>query len=100
MLWTTWDLGDQNLYRVEVSVRDGSGFQDRERQSFAIRNLEMAMNPGWSPEEVEYPWTVMLNGRRHYMRSARFPALTDRHTSLQRPPLPELDTHRRLTRTA
>jgi beta-mannosidase len=69
-LWTTWDLGDQNLYRAEVSVRDDSGFQDRERQSFAIRKLEMAMNPGWSPEEVEYPWTVMLNGRRHYMRSA------------------------------
>lgn len=69
-LWTTWDLGDQNLYRVDVAVRDSSSFQDRERQSFAIRKLEMAMNPGWSPEEVEYPWTVMLNGRRHYMRSA------------------------------
>ncbi|TWT75768.1 Exo-beta-D-glucosaminidase precursor [Planctomycetes bacterium CA13] len=69
-LWTTWDLGDQNLYRVEVSVHDDSGFQDQERQSFAIRKLEMAMNPGWSPEEVEYPWTVMLNGQRHYMRSA------------------------------
>ncbi|MFG0254948.1 MAG: sugar-binding domain-containing protein [Rhodopirellula sp. JB053] len=69
-LWTTWDLGDQNLYRAEITVREKATFQDRETQSFAIRDLKMEMNPGWTPEEVEYPWTVMLNGKRHYMRSA------------------------------
>ena len=68
--WTCWELGEQNLYQVDVVVRDGSGFQDKEQESFAIRKLEMAMNPGWTEQEVEYPWTVMLNGKRHYMRSA------------------------------
>ncbi len=69
-LWWTWDMGDQNLYQVDVSVSDASGFQDRETTSFGIRKLEMAMNPGWTEEEVEYPWTVMINDQRHYMRSA------------------------------
>lgn len=69
-LWWTWDLGDQNMYDVDVSVKDASGFQDREVTATGIRKLEMAMNPGWTKEQVEYPWTPMINDKRHYMRSA------------------------------
>lgn len=69
-LWWPWDMGDQNLYYADVSVRDSkAGFQDREKTRFAIRDFKMAMNPGWTKEQVEYPWTAMINGQRHYMRS-------------------------------
>ncbi|MFC2113240.1 beta-galactosidase, partial [Bacteroidota bacterium] len=69
-LWWPWDLGEQNLYVVDVSVNDSeSGFQDREKTTIGIRELEMAMNPGWTKDQVENPWTVMINGRRHFMRS-------------------------------
>jgi hypothetical protein len=62
-LWWTWDLGEQNLYTVDVLIKDGKGFQDREVSSTGIRTLEMAMNPGWTTEEVEYPITsVRLAG--------------------------------------
>ncbi|MFC2113540.1 glycoside hydrolase family 2 protein [Bacteroidota bacterium] len=69
-LWYPFDLGDQNLYEAAVSISEGSDFQDREKTSFGIRKLEMAMNPGWTLDQVEYPWTPMINGKRHYMRSA------------------------------
>lgn len=70
ILWWPWDLGDPNLYTVDVSVSADGSFQDRETTTTGIRTLEMTMNPGWTLEQVEYPWTAMINGKRHYMRSA------------------------------
>ena len=70
-LWWPWDMGVQNLYSADVSINETeAGFQDREKTSFGIRELEMAMNPGWTRDQVENPWTVMINGKRHFMRSA------------------------------
>ena len=69
-LWWPWDLGDQNLYSTDVSISETeAGFQDREKTGFGIRELKMAMNPGWTKDQVENPWTVMINGKRHFMRS-------------------------------
>lgn len=69
-LWWPWDMGDQNLYYADVSVNaPKTGFQDREKTRFAIRDFKMAMNPGWTKDEVEYPWTPMINGQRHFVRS-------------------------------
>lgn len=70
MLWYPWDLGEQNLYSVDVSIHDGTAFQDREATTIGIRELEMVMNPTWTKEELDRPWTAMINGKRHYQRSA------------------------------
>ena len=69
-LWWPWDMGEQNLYTAKVEIREAEGiFQDRKETTFGIREIEMAMNPGFTKEEVENPWTVMINGKRHFMRS-------------------------------
>ncbi|AWV96763.1 glycoside hydrolase family 2 protein [Arcticibacterium luteifluviistationis] len=69
-LWYPWDLGEQNLYTINTKVSTGNEvFEDKAEQTFGIRKIEMLMNPGFSKEEVENPWTVMINGKRHFMRS-------------------------------
>jgi beta-mannosidase len=69
-LWWPWDLGDQNLYTAKVSVSEkGGDVLDTTSTSFGIREVEMVHNPGFTLEEVENPWTVMINGKRHFMRS-------------------------------
>lgn len=69
-LWWPWDMGEQNLYQATVEIKDANGaFYDRTHTTFGIREVKMAMNPGYTEEEVENPWTVMINGQRHFMRS-------------------------------
>lgn len=69
-LWWPWDMGDQNLYEASVVVNDKSKvFQDAEIVTFGIREVKMEMNPGWTKEEVAWPWTVKINGKRHFVRS-------------------------------
>ena len=63
-------MGEQNLYQAEVTIRNSDGdFQDMESVTFGVREVKMAMNPGWTKEEVRNPWTVMINGQRHFVRS-------------------------------
>jgi len=69
-LWWPWDLGDQNLYTAKVTISEGKeDILDTTTTSFGIREVEMVHNPGFTLEEVENPWTVMINGKRHFMRS-------------------------------
>lgn len=68
-LWYPWDLGDQNLYIANVSVKTNNKLLDADNLLFGIRELKMEMNPGYSKDEVENPWTVMVNGKRHFIRS-------------------------------
>ncbi|KAA3662224.1 MAG: beta-galactosidase [Calditrichaeota bacterium] len=69
-LWYPWDLGDQNLYTAKVTVIEAkSAFHDCKETTFGIREIKMEMNPGYTKEQVENPWTVMINGKRHFMRS-------------------------------
>jgi len=69
-LWYPWDLGDQNLYVANVIVSQGEDqMLDARRELFGIRELKMEMNPGYTTDEVENPWTVMVNGKRHFLRS-------------------------------
>ncbi|KAA3660079.1 MAG: beta-galactosidase [Calditrichaeota bacterium] len=80
-LWWPWDLGDQNLYNADVLVTAADGqFQDAETVTFGIREVKMAMNPGWTKEEVEWPWTVMINGKRHFVRSGTWGGPPDMFT--------------------
>ncbi len=68
-LWWPWDLGDQNLYTAKVTVLENEELQDTTSTNFGIREVKMEHNPGFTKEEVENPWTVMINGKRHFMRS-------------------------------
>ncbi|WP_111706430.1 glycoside hydrolase family 2 protein [Lutibacter citreus] len=69
-LWWPWDLGDQNLYTAKVTIsEENEDILDTTETSFGIREVKMAHNPGFTREEVENPWTVMINGKRHFMRS-------------------------------
>ena len=68
-LWWPWDMGDQNLYRIKVVLSDNEQGRDESEVSFGIRELEMTMNPGFTEEQVENPWTAMINGQRHFIRS-------------------------------
>lgn len=68
--WWPWDMGKQNLYTADISVsEDNNVFSDRQQKTFAIRKLTRAMNPGFTKEEVEHPWTIMINDNMHFMRS-------------------------------
>ena len=68
-LWYPWDLGDQNLYTAYVRVKSNNTLLDANDKLFGIRELKMEMNPGYTKDEVENPWTVMINSKRHFIRS-------------------------------
>ncbi|MCM2369260.1 glycoside hydrolase family 2 protein [Aporhodopirellula aestuarii] len=69
-LWWPWDLGDPNLYTANVSITDQASELDRTSTTFGIREVKMEWNPGFTKDEVSFPRTVMLNGKRHFIRSA------------------------------
>ncbi|TXG36086.1 glycoside hydrolase family 2 protein [Seonamhaeicola maritimus] len=68
-LWYPWDLGDQNLYIANVTIKSNKKVLDVDDKLFGVRELKMEMNPGYTKDEVENPWTVMINGKRHFIRS-------------------------------
>ncbi|GAA4947376.1 hypothetical protein GCM10023314_20860 [Algibacter agarivorans] len=69
-LWWPWDLGDQSLYNAKITITEGDNkLLDTTDTSFGIREVKMVHNPGFTKDQVENPWTVMINGKRHFMRS-------------------------------
>ncbi len=80
-LWYPWDLGDQNLYKAHVVVKNSAGvIQDVESTTFGIREVKMEMNPGWNEGDTKFPWTVMINGKRHFVRSGTWGGPPDMFT--------------------
>ena len=72
-LWWPWDMGKPNLYVVETTVSDENGkMLDRMETTFGVREVRMERNPGYSKEEVHYPWTMVINGKRTFLRSANW----------------------------
>lgn len=69
-LWWPWDMGAQNLYRAEILVQAGGTTQDFRSDVFGIREIRMERNPGFTEYEVEFPWTFVVNGKGHFLRSA------------------------------
>ena len=69
-LWWPWDLGDQNLYTAKVFVKEGDKVRDQDQVTFGIRDIKMTWNPGFTRDEVSFPRTVTLNGKKHFIRSA------------------------------
>lgn len=70
-LWWPWDLGTPNLYFVETTIVGSDGaVWDRTTTRFGIREIRMERNPGFTEDEVKYPWTMFINGKREFLRSA------------------------------
>jgi beta-mannosidase len=69
-LWWPWDMGEQNLYDLELSLRQGEDELDRTSEIIGLREITMDYNPGYTRDECEYPWTFFVNGKRHFLRSA------------------------------
>ena len=72
-LWWPRELGNPNLYVAEISVLDDTdSLSDQVTTTFGIREIHMERNPGYSKEEVRYPWTLMINGKALFLRSANW----------------------------
>lgn len=69
-LWWPWDMGDQNLYQADLAVEVGGEVSDSRCEMFGIREVTMDMNPGFTEDEVEFPWTFKINGKRTFLRGA------------------------------
>lgn len=72
-LWWPWELGLPNRYVLETSVFDEAGvLSDHAETLFGIRHIRMERNPGYTEAEVHHPWTVVINGKRLFLRSANW----------------------------
>jgi beta-mannosidase len=70
-LWWPWDLGTPNLYSIETTLMGPDGEPwDETTTRFGIREIRMERNPGFTEDEVQYPWTMRINGKREFLRSA------------------------------
>lgn len=70
-LWWPWDLGEPNLYLAKVALKDGEEQHDFKEETFGIREVTMAWNPGFEPGvDVSFPRTTLINGKRYFIRSA------------------------------
>lgn len=69
-LWWPWDMGDQNLYNLRVTIKQNDTELDSTTETIGLREVTMDYNPGYTRDEAEYPWTFFINGKRHFLRSA------------------------------
>jgi beta-mannosidase len=61
-LWSTWDVGEPNLYRLKLSAnpRGGDGESDSFESLFGVRTLELR------------DYIMLLNGRKIFMRGSNY----------------------------
>ena len=69
-LWWPYDLGESFLYDLEIILTEGDLVLDKINDKTGIREVTMEMNPGFTPEEAENPWTFVVNGKPMFLRSA------------------------------
>lgn len=68
-IWWPWDMGDQPLYYLKLTVKEDNIILDEKITRFGIREVEMKMNPGYTEDEAEYPWTFVINKKPIFLRS-------------------------------
>ncbi|MEO8174741.1 MAG: sugar-binding domain-containing protein [Sediminibacterium sp.] len=68
--WWPWDLGKPNLYTCKISLLEGKINNDFKELTFGIREVKMDWNPGFTRDEVSFPRTTMINGKKIFIRSA------------------------------
>jgi len=61
-LWWTWDLGEPNLYHVEVEIRINGEIYDSISAGFGIRSIE----------RKKRSWETYLNGKRIFFRGTNY----------------------------
>lgn len=66
-LWWPWDMGEQNLYELLLTVVQGDVILDTTSEVIGLREVVMDFNPGF---DNEFPWTFIINGNKHFLRSA------------------------------
>ncbi len=69
-LWWPYELGDPFLYDLEISVSENGVILDNIEEKTGVREVTMQMNPGFTPEESQIPWTFVINGKPMFLRSA------------------------------
>ena len=70
-LWWPWDLGDQNLYKAIIVLKDGKTNHDLNETVFGIREVTSKWNPGFEKDvDVTFPRSTYINGKFHFIRSA------------------------------
>ncbi|AWB65641.1 glycoside hydrolase family 2 [Saccharobesus litoralis] len=68
-LWWPWDMGEQNLYQIDVKLVQGDVELDNSQEVIGLRQVTMDFNPGYTRDDNEFPWTFKINGKRHFLRS-------------------------------
>ncbi|MGG1638975.1 glycoside hydrolase family 2 TIM barrel-domain containing protein [Paenibacillus sp. NRS-1760] len=63
-------MGKPNLYDVQIRLMTAHQELDQVKGRIGIREVRMERNPGFNEDEVEFPWTFIINGKRHFLRSA------------------------------
>lgn len=69
-LWWPYELGDPFLYSLDITIFDGTSPIDTINEKVGLREISMEMNPGFSKDESEIPWTFVVNGKKMFLRSA------------------------------
>lgn len=65
-LWNPWDMGEQNLYRMQVTVIVEGDESDTITDTFGFRTIGYENAIDSAPEH--HPWTVVINGKRLFTR--------------------------------
>jgi len=66
-LWWPWDMGNQNLYKLDLEVKQDDVVLDNMQEVIGLREVSMDYNPGY---DNQFPWTFIINGNKHFLRSA------------------------------
>lgn len=69
-LWWPMDLGDQDRYDLTIILRSDDCVIDNIEYKVGLREIQMKMNPGFTKDEAENPWTFVINGKEMFLRSA------------------------------
>ncbi|MBI5091638.1 MAG: hypothetical protein HZB26_04245 [Candidatus Hydrogenedentes bacterium] len=73
-LWWPVDLGEPNLYKLDLTfVQDGAAADQRSRR-FGIRTIEMKPLPD-GPRPDRYKWTFVVNGRPSFLKGCNWATL-------------------------
>ena len=69
-LWWPYDLGEPFLYNLTIQLTVNETILDSIHDKTGIRTVTMQMNPGFTSEESQIPWTFTINGKTMFLRSA------------------------------
>ncbi len=70
-LWNPWDRGEPNLYEIQLDLFSADDVPlDSIATTYGIRSVELVSPPG-EPRDAE-PWTLVINGKREFIRGANW----------------------------